>query len=413
MSKLFVSAGRILLLLIMLVLAGSSALARESILYQFPGGSGGDDPVSGIVFDNQGNAYGTTYYGGTYGWGAIFRLEPSHGGWTQQILYSFLGTNDGFNPVGNLLIDATGNLYGTTESGGNGAQCTPGYYCGTVFELARSNGGWKHLVLYNFCSLSGCSDGSAPNGLVFDKAGNLYGTAAGGGECYDGCGTVYRLSPSHGTWTERVLHTFDNNGDGYCPSPGISIDKAGRLYGTTVCGGGYGYGIVYVLNHGKRGWQEVMVYAFDGSANNDEPNGYLTLDSGGNILGTTKGGNSGCPNECGMVYKLSRSNGQWVETTLYTFDGTNGANPDAGFILDSAGNFYGSTTAGGKYDLGVVFELRPGKAWKIELLYNFTGAGADKNPNPGLTFGPGGGLYGTTPGSYDAQYYGGVFEIFQ
>ena len=169
MSKLFVSAGRILLLLIMLVLAGSSALARESILYQFPGGSGGDDPVSGIVFDNQGNAYGTTYYGGTYGWGAIFRLEPSHGGWTQQILYSFLGTNDGFNPVGNLLIDATGNLYGTTESGGNGAQCTPGYYCGTVFELARSNGGWKHLVLYNFCSLSGAAMAALQTGWFLTR----------------------------------------------------------------------------------------------------------------------------------------------------------------------------------------------------------------------------------------------------
>jgi uncharacterized repeat protein (TIGR03803 family) len=401
------------LLLMMLVFVSSSALALEKVLYQFPGGNQGRDPQSGVVFDSNGNAYGTTYYGGEYGWGTIFRLEQSNGGWKQQVLYSFLGTSDGFNPVGNLLIDAAGNLYGTTLNGGTGTGCqNQNYYCGgTIFELARSKGGWKHVVLYNFCSRSGCFDGAGPEGLTFDKAGNLYGsTFAGGPQCQGGCGTVYELSPSHGSWTEKVLYGFDNNGDGIYPTAGITIDEAGSLYGTTYSGGGYGYGIVYMLKPGKHRWKEVMIYAFDGSTNYRYPNGYLTLNSAGNIFGTTTGSTSGCSYQCGIVYKLSRSNGQWIEETVYTFDGTHGASPSAGLILNSAGSFYGSTLLGGNYNFGEVFELKPGKTWTIKLLYSFTGQGADANPN-GVIFGPGGGLYGTTPGGYNSQYYGEVFEV--
>jgi uncharacterized repeat protein (TIGR03803 family) len=403
-------------LLMMLVFLRSSALAREKVLYQFPGGERGNEPQSGLAFDSKGTAYGTTYYGGTYGWGTVFKLEQSNSGWTEQILYSFLGSSDGYNPIGNLLIDAAGNLYGTTLYGGTGTGCQQGSYgCGgTVFELAQSSDTWKHVVLYSFCSRAGCSDGSSPNGLTFDKAGNLYGTTAGGGQSCGsyGCGTVYELSPSHGSWTEKVLHAFKSNGDGDVPTPGITIGESGSLYGTTCCGGGYGYGLVYMLKRNKRGWQEVMIYAFDGSPNFRDPNGYLTVDSTGNIFGTTTGGSSGCNYQCGMVYRLSRSNGQWIEETVYTFDGTHGASPNPGLIPNSAGNFYGSTLVGGNNNFGEVFELKPGKTWTIELLYSFTGQGADASPNS-LIFGPGGGLYGTTPGSYDSQYYGEVFEVLQ
>jgi len=414
MRKLPPSVG---LLLVMLVFASSGVLAREKVLYQFPGGSGGNEPQAGLVFDSKGDAYGITYYGGTYGWGTVFRLEQSNRGWTEQIIYSFLGSSDGKNPVGNLLIDATGNLYGTTEYGGNGIGCPQGSYnCGgTVFQLAQTNGRWKLLVLYTFCSLSSCTDGSNPNGLTSDKAGNLYGTTAGGGQqCANGCGTVYELSPSHGSWKEKILHAFNNNGDGIHPSPRITLDKSGNLYGTTCCGGGYGDGLVFALKPAKKGWKEVMIYAFDGTSyNNAFPNGSLTIDSAGNIFGTTPGYYNQCPTGCGMVFKLSRSNGQWVESAVYTFDGTHGANPNPGFILDSAGHFYGSTILGGKSNFGEVFELKPGETWTIKLLYNFTGQGDDASANPGLTFGPGGGLYGTTPGNSYQQYEGEVFELIQ
>jgi len=414
MRKLPLSVG---LLLTMLVFVTSSALAREKVLYQFPGGERGNEPQFGLVFDSKGNAYGTTYYGGTYGWGTVFKLEQSNNGWTEQTLYSFLGSSDGYNPVGNLLIDTAGNLYGTTLYGGTGTGCQQGSYgCGgTAFALEQSNGTWKHIVLYSFCSRGGCSDGSSPDGLTFDKAGNLYGTTIAGGQLCGsyGCGTVYELSPSHGSWTQKVLHAFNEGGDGFYPSPGITIGQSGNLYGTTCCGGGYGYGIVFILKPGKHRWQEVLVYAFDGSTNYKNANGSLTLDSAGNIFGTTTGGSSGCSYQCGMVYRLSRSNGQWIEETVFTFDGTHGASPNPGLILDSTGNFYGSTLLGGTYNFGEIFELKPGKTWTIKLLYDFAGEGADASPNPGLIFGPGGDLYGTTPGSYNSQYYGEVFEVLQ
>jgi uncharacterized repeat protein (TIGR03803 family) len=414
MRRCFVPAVKAGLLLMMLVVAVFNALARERVLYQFSGGADGSNPYFGIVFDGKGNAYGTTYFGGTYGWGTIFRLEPSSHGWAEQVLYSFRGTSDGLNPAGNLVIDATGNLYGTTEYGGNGVGCTQGSNnCGgTVFELMRSNGGWKHLVLYNFCSRFGCTDGSDPIGLTLDKAGNLYGITIGGGESCSsgGCGTVYRLSHLHGSWSEKVLHAFSGGDDGIVPSPGIMIDKSGNLYGTTCCGGSYGYGLVFELSPVKRRWKEVLIYTFDGSSgNNASPNGSLTLDAAGNIYGTTPGYSGYC---CGVVFKLSRSRGQWLESVVYTFDGTHGTHPNPGLIVDSAGNFYGSTILGGQDNFGEVFELRPGKTWTIKLLYSFTGA-VDENPNPGLIFGPGGGLYGTTPGSYYQQYQGEVFEVLQ
>jgi uncharacterized repeat protein (TIGR03803 family) len=417
MSKAFTPAVNTGLIIMMLVFAGSSAVAGEKVLYQFPGGKRGNNPQSGVVFDSNGNAYGTTYYGGTYGWGTIFRLEQSNGSWKEQVLYSFLGTSDGFNPAGNLVIDAAGNLYGTTLNGGTGTGCqNQNYYCnGTLFELVYSNGAWKHVVLYNFCSRSGCTDGAGPEGLTFDKAGNLYGsTVTGGQQCQSGCGTVYELSNSNGSWTHKVLYAFNQSGDGNYPVPGITIGKSGTLYGATCCGGGYGYGTVFSLKPAKSRWKEEMLYAFDGSINYKNANGYLTLDSVGNILGTTTGGSSGCSYQCGIVFRLSRSkNGQWAENTVYTFDGTHGASPNPGLIFDSAGNLYGSTLVGGNYNFGEVFQLKSGKTWTIQVLYSFTGQGTDEFPNPGLIFGPGGSLYGTTPGSYNSQYYGEVFEFSQ
>ncbi len=398
------------LVFMMLVFAGSSALAREKVLYRFPGGDGAYDSRSGVVFDSSGNLYGATSQGGTYGWGTIYELTPFKRDWRPQLLYSFLGAMDGANPVGNLLIDSAGNLYGTTQGGGTGGG-------GTIFELQKSQGSWTHLVLYNFCSLSNCSDGRTPNGLTVDTGGNLYGTTESGGgqSCrYNGCGTVYELSPSNGSWTETVLHAFESErGDGYFPAPGVTLGQAGTLYGTTSEGGGYGAGTVFELKSGKRGWSEVRLFDFDGLPNYGDPNGFLTLDSAGNLFGATRGSNE-CGSQCGSIFRLSRSRGQWVERNVYTFAGTDGAGPNPGLILDSAGNFYGSTIGGGAYGFGEVFKLKPGKTWTITLLYSFTGSEGDESPNPGLVFGPGGNLYGTVPATYNrGDYDGEVFEILK
>jgi len=391
---------------------GTCAFAGETILYQFPGGNHGSDPKDGLVFDAAGDAYGTTYYGGRYGWGTVYQLQHQKTSWREIVLYNFRGGQDGYNPQGNLLIDDKGNLYGTTLTGGTGNAGSGG---GTLYELQPSSGGWIHLVLYNFCSLGGCPDGLSPSGLIFDKSGNLYGTTVyGGNSCGEqGCGVVYKLSHVNGQWKETVLHSFDNNGDGYYPNPGLTFGKSGKLYGTTCCGGGYGAGIVFVLKPGKHGWNEVPLYAFDGSKNNTDANGYLTLDSTGAIFGTLAGSyNSGCTYQCGGVFKLIRSHGQWVETSVFTFNGLDGADPNPNLIKDRAGNYYGSASQGGVGDFGVVFKLIPGKVWTINLLYQFTGQGADLAPNPGMIVGPKGTLYGTTPGPYEqGQYDGEVFEV--
>jgi uncharacterized repeat protein (TIGR03803 family) len=215
-----------------------------------------------------------------------------------------------------------------------------------------------------------------------------------------------------GSWKETILHSFSNNGDGYYPNAGVSFDKSGNLYGTTWSGGGYGYGIVYKLDADKKGWHEVPLFAFDGQNNNSGPEGYLTITSSGRIFGTLRGYSDCYNNQCGSVFELSRSHGQWVESIVYSFDETHGANPNPGLMMGKDETFYGSALAGGADNHGVVFELKPGKVWTIRLLYQFTGQGADESPNPGLIFGPHGDLYGTTPGpSYEGQYDGEVFEV--
>jgi uncharacterized repeat protein (TIGR03803 family) len=381
---------------------------KETVLYSFTGMNGdGRDPVAGVIIDNAGNLYGTTKEGGstqcadTFGCGTVFKLDPSG---HETVLYSFTGMNgDGANPVAGLTFDTAGNLYGTTENGG---QCVSG--CGTVFKLDPSG---KETVLYSFTGMNG--DGANPvAGLNLDTAGNLYGTTENGGQCVSGCGTVFKIDPSG---YETVLYGFTGmNGDGANPAAGLIVDSAGNLYGTTLGGGSASGGTMFKLDPSGH---ETVLYSFTGT-NGDgaNPAAGLIMDSAGNSYGTTQfGGVTSCyasfgsPPGCGTVFKVDPSG---HETVLYSFTGTNGdgANPAAGLIMDSAGNSYGTTQFGGVTSCYAYFGANPGcgTVFKVDpsgretVLYSFTLTNGDgAQPSAGLIMDNAGNLYGTTP-------YGGV-----
>jgi uncharacterized repeat protein (TIGR03803 family) len=306
----------------------------------------------------------------------------------EKVLHSFNG-NDGATPAGSLIFDAAGNLYGTTPGGG-------AFDGGTVFELTPGAGGtWTETVLYNLGGGGGDAGGSAA-GLTFDAAGNLYGT--GGGGAFDG-GTVFELMPGEGgTWTEKVLHSFNvNDGDGAWPVAGLIFDAAGNLYGTTPSGGALGRGTVFELTPGAGGtWTETVLYNSGGV-----PQAGLIVDAAGNLYGTTSvGGTKACSN-CGTVFELTKgTNGTWTKKVLHHFssNGRDGRNPVAGLIFDAAGNLYGTTLAGGRGG-GTVFELSPtaGGGWKEKILHIFGNHSNDGiKPRAGLILDAAGKLYGTT-----------------
>jgi uncharacterized repeat protein (TIGR03803 family) len=207
---------------------------------QFPREKDGYDPWAGLIFDTAGNLYGTTRWGGVHGYGTVFQLAPgANGAWTENILHSFVHNNqDGVEPFAGLIFDTDGNLYGTTLEGGS-------YADGTVFQLApEAKGKWKEGVLHRFRGRDGVHPIAS---LIFDATGNLYGTTTEGG-LYN-YGTVFRLVPgANGAWTENVLHKFfDNHQDGFHAGAALIFDAAGNLYGTTAEGGAYDYGTVFEI----------------------------------------------------------------------------------------------------------------------------------------------------------------------
>jgi uncharacterized repeat protein (TIGR03803 family) len=358
-------------------------------------------PYDGLIFDASGNLYGTTYQGGTYGYGTVFELTPTAGGgWAEKVLHGF-NDEDGYGPFAGLIFDAAGNLYGTTTSGGAFNQ-------GTVFELTpTAGGGWTEQVLYSFCSQTNCTDGAYPlAGLIFDAAGNLYGATYNGGiypcGAY-GCGTVFELSPTAGGgWTETVLHSFGNGTDGAFPYAGLIFDAAGNLYGTTTGGGTYRGGTVFQLTPtAGGGWAEQVLYSFCSQTNCTDGGGPggLIFDAAGNLYGTTGGGGA---YGGGTVFELSpTAGGGWTEKVLHSFNGTDGTGPSA-VIFDAAGNLYGTTEYGGAYGGnlgdGTVFELTPtaGGGWTEKVLHSF-GNGTDGAwPLAGLIIDAAGNLYGMT-----------------
>jgi uncharacterized repeat protein (TIGR03803 family) len=341
----------------------------ENVLYNFcsaPNCPDGGNPSGGLIFDSAGSLYGTTVFGGQTGdgEGVVFQLNPGpNGTWTEKVLYRFCSiTNcaDGISPVGGLVFDKDGDLYGVTVWGG-------GMNDGTVFELvAGGNGSWTQNVLYSFCSVSGCADGQFPRGsLIFDSSGNLYGTTQYGGvhtndKCSVGsspsCGTVFELiHERNGAWTEQVLYSF-NYHNGAVPNAGLIFDGSGNLYGTTFLGGPLGNGVVFELTRGSGGsWADTVIHPFYSPEAN--PTSTLVFDHAGNLYGTTTGGGA---HGDGIVFKLSPGqNGSWTQTVAHSFTGKGGSGPTVGVVSDSAGNLYGTTGYGGMNGAGVAFEIIP------------------------------------------------------
>jgi uncharacterized repeat protein (TIGR03803 family) len=314
-----------------------------------------------------------------------------------RTLHRFTG-QDGASPRSDLILDASGNLYGTTVSGGTAN-------VGTVFELTpQADGSWRETVLYNFCSKTNCSDGYFPVGrLAFDQSGSLYGTTQNGGTYFRG--TVFELTPqADGSWRETALYNFCCS-DGYPPSGGVIFDRSGNLYGTTSWGGISDNGVVFRLTPNRDGkWTEQVLYNFcsDGICTDGEgPFGGLVFDNAGSLYGATQfGGVEGCNFGCGVVFELTvNSHGTWKEKLLHQFSSVkDGYNTLAALIFDGAGDLYGTTSAGGVFGSGTVFELIPDQRgkWKHKILRSFTGGADGGEPASELAFDGAGNLYGTT-----------------
>ena len=323
---------------------------KETLIHNFKG-KDGSDPVASLIFDKKGNLFGTTDRGGTTGCGVVFELSPTlHSDWRETVLHNFVG-EDGCNPVAALVFDAAGNLYGTTTVGGASGQ-------GAIFELSHAD--WSETVLYSF---TGGNDGAIPRGaLIFDTVGNLYGTTyyGGGGPCVNyfgnSCGTVFELSPSaNGGWTENVLYNFSATNDPENPAASLIFDKSGNLYGTGVYGGTNSEGAVFELTpNSGGGWSETVLYSFGEDGFN--PDCSLILDSHGNLYGTTPAFRA----SGGTVFELTLSGGVWVEKDLHAFGtGHDGADPHGGVVSDGKGHLFGTTDVGGMQKAGVVFEVTP------------------------------------------------------
>lgn len=367
----------------------------QTVIYTFTGGADGGSPVSPLIFDAIGNLYGTTWQGGTgatncpdlpVGCGVVFKLSPtSSGPWTESVLYSFKGGNDGMNSAAPVTFDAAGNLYGTAPLGGPTKQCADGIGCGEVFKLnPNGSGGWTYSVIHFFTN---GKDGGRPDAAVLVNAsGDIFATTTtggGGAGCgQGGCGTAIEFLPNgSGGYTGKLLHAFSGGRDGSIPEAGLIADAAGNLYGAALEGGskqGFcksvtGCGLVYELSPQSGGnYKPSILYTFRGGADGYTPRYALTFDAEGNLYGETDGSPAGGPDcgfPCGAIYKLTpNGTGGWTQSVVYSFQGgAEGYGPASSVVLDAAGNIFGTTYGGGVNNglnacgngCGVAYEITP------------------------------------------------------
>ena len=335
-----------------LVRSGSNWILKQ--LYDFTAGADGGLPESGVIFGPEGNLYGTTTSAGQYGAGTVYKLQPPASvckrtlcPWQETVLYSFTGLGDGGAPEGDLVVDRAANLYGTTAAGGTGS-CQGG--CGVVFELTPSGGSWNFSVLYSFSALS---DGALPeSGVTLDPSGNLYGTTVAGGA--HTMGTVFELTKTGATWTKTTLHDFQGGSDGGFPQGGVAVDPGGNLFGFTTAGGAHNNGTAFELHPSSGGWNYSQL--FDFGARIMSVVSTPVLDSAGNLYGCALFGGA---HASGTIFKLTFLGGAWNYVSLHDFNGLDGQYPYGSVLLDGAGKLYGTVSEGGAFGGGVVFEIAP------------------------------------------------------
>jgi uncharacterized repeat protein (TIGR03803 family) len=372
-------------LVVGILLIGNSSASKMRILHEFTGGADGGEPNGTLAIDGLGNVYGVAPAGGTGNAGVVFELSPSSNGWRETVLYNFTGGTDGSEPESGLIIDATGNLFGTTGFGGTG--------CGVLFELLNQSGAWNYQVLHTFSNGDGCYPRGS--GLVFDTSGNLYGVAGGGGT--GGGGTVFELSPA-GTdaWNFAVLHSFVGGYDGDDPWGQLAVAPDGTLYGTTVYGGPYvsDAGTVFKVANSGGVWTESTIYSFTGGNNGSNPTGGVILNAAGHLLGTTSGGGT---DEVGTVFELVPTIGIWQLHTLHNFTaGSDGAVPAASLVFDKRGNLYSTTGGGGLFQYGTLFRMTvKGQNWSEFVVHSFSNGKDGGTPAGPPLIDKSGRLYGT------------------
>jgi len=324
-----------------------------SRLYSFDGAYGGDGayPINygGLVFGPDGAIYGTTQEGGIFSGsqslGTVFRLQPQPNRcqsfscpWTNTIIHAFAGyPADGALPSGNVVFDATGNVYGTTtENAGPGS----------IFELTRSNGGWTESIIPS------PNAGPFSAGLAIDTVGNLYGASLYGSQNGREDGSIFQLVPSGSGWTTNILYSFTGGADGKFPMGGVVLDHAGNIYGTTYEGGTESGGTVFQLAPSNGGYTFHLLCSFSG---NRGPQSALTIDAAGNLYGTTEYDGDG---SAGSAFKVTNTGAGWTCTTLYNFQlGNGGLAPVGGLTVDANGNIFGTASGGGANGNGVIFEI--------------------------------------------------------
>ncbi len=406
----------------LIILLGLTAVAHAqtyNVIYNFTGGTDGAFPQAGVMVDQGGNLYGTASYGGytggqctSRGCGTVYRLKHLNSAWVLNPLYAFLGqNNDGAIPYARVVFGPDGSLYGTTAFGGPPDEDCEGRGCGTVFNLKppptackTSLCPWTEAVLFYFSNELNLGADPYYGDLIFDAAGNIYGSAS---ETVPGWGGVFELSLLNGNWTESRFYEFPQNRDqGALPWAGTIFDSAGNLYGTAYTGGPHNSGVVYELMPSGSGWAQQILYAFEDGSDGADPVGGLIFDQSGNLYGTTRtGGTDGG----GTVYQLSPSSNGWTLTTLYSFSGSLGS--FAILTMDASGNLYGTTYGDGAYGYGNVFKLTNSNgSWSYTSLHDFTGGSDGGQPLGQVTFDASGNLYGTASAG-GANGDGVVWEI--